>query len=151
MGPKLSGVIACSGRIFDNNEHFRMVARKICDRYFPIELTQDSDIKGTVYRYQNDSLVEVVDTYLNWKERLWGERVKLPLEFEALVSYFSNGLDVGHDNSIVIYRDLTGKQLEFLLKVLRQMRLRPKVSDELKDLKPESTFDFGGIRFQFTL
>lgn len=147
MGPKLSGVIVCSGRIFGNNDHFRKVARKICDRYFPVESTLDSDIKGTVYRYQDESQIEVENTYLTWKERLWGEWVKPPLEFEALVVYFSNGVDVG----LVIYRDLTDKQLEFLLKVLRQMKLRPELSEELKDLKPESTFDFGGASFQFTL
>lgn len=147
MGPKLSGVIVCSGRIFGNNDHFRMVARKICDRYFPAESGLDSDIKGTVYRYQDESQIEVENTYLTWKERLWGEWVKLPLEFEALVVYFSNGFDVG----LVTYRDLTDKQLQFLLKVLRQMKLRPELPEELKDLKPEYTFDFGGTSFQFML
>ena len=149
MGQKVNGLILCTGRVFNNKEHFRKVAGNTCDRYFSAEAGLDSDIRGTVYRYDYHSRrqTEVVNTHLTWKERLFGEWVKPPLQFEALVVYYSNGSDLG----LVTYRDLTHKQLKLLLKVLRQMKLEPEVAEELKDLKIESTFDFKGTSFQFTL
>lgn len=119
-----SGVIVCLGRKFNDNDRFRTVARFVCDQFFPEESSQDSDLVGTFYRYEKGK----IEGPLNWKERLWGEWSVPPLEFDPLVRYYRNG-----ELGLVSFRELTNAQFDFLIKVLKQMKLYVEVYNHEKE------------------
>lgn len=118
----LSGSIVC--QVTDSYRAYRPPrtwARIASDQFFPEMGNELSEYVGTIFRFRSDGSNQTVTGYLTRKEALFGELGRP--DHEPLVN-FDRSFETLHNTVIVVYQELSERDLEYLKKLLPKIGLR---------------------------